>query len=63
MAKHRPSLEAMATGISPVPPSNVVAGPGARIARPRQDRPHVSLYLSKPVQRAIKQMAASHMIF
>jgi Antitoxin-like ribbon-helix-helix len=62
MKPMRPSLEALAAAVAPKPepPANVVPGPGAGTARPRQDRPHVSLYLSKAVQREIKRIALEY---
>ncbi len=74
MAKHRPSLEAFAqAGTQPAAPT---AGEAARVvelkqppqnisapvptAHGRKDRPHVSLYLDKKVQRVIKEVALQY---
>jgi hypothetical protein len=56
MAKHRPSLEALAGAVAPRPSAVIVPGPGAQ--RGRDTRPHMSLYLAKPVQRVLKKIAA-----
>lgn len=74
MAKHRPSLEAFAqAGTQPAaataaeaakvvelkqPPQNTSAP--APATHGRKDRPHVSLYLDKKVQRVIKEVALQY---
>jgi hypothetical protein len=63
MSKPRPSLEALAGAVAPKPTDNVVLGPGARPAKPpavRKDKPHVSLYLDKRVQKVIKEIALTY---
>ncbi|MGO9941381.1 MAG: hypothetical protein ACLPIC_01190 [Rhodoblastus sp.] len=71
MAKHRPSLEAFAqastepaaTEAAKVvelkqPPQSISAP--APATQGRKDRPHVSLYLDKKVQRVIKEVALQY---
>jgi hypothetical protein len=58
MSKPRPSLETIAGSVA-LRPDNVVprpapAGPG------RRDKPHVSVYLDKRVQRVIKEIALAN---
>jgi hypothetical protein len=62
MAKHRPSLEAFAAGLSEVQEPEVVvtAAPHAPEPQVRKDRPHVSLYLDKAVQKTIKSIALEY---
>lgn len=70
MAKQRPSLEAFAQGAtSPTPePAAPAATPGkvvelvqpAAAPKARKDRPHTTLYLSKRVQKAIKEIALQY---
>ena len=74
MAKHRPSLEAFAqAGAQPAAPISVEAAKVAELKQPlqsasppapaasgRKDRPHVSLYLNKKVQRVIKEVALQY---
>ena len=62
MKPTRPSLEALAAAVAPKPEpaANVIAGPGANTVQPRRDRPHVSLYLAKTVQREIKRIAIDY---
>jgi hypothetical protein len=62
MSKPRPSLEALAGAVAPTP-HNVVPGPGSKPAKPpalRKDKPHVSLYLDKRVQKVIKEIALAY---
>ena len=74
MAKHRPSLEAFAqAGTQPAAPTAAEAAKVVELKQPpqspgtplpaaqgRKDRPHVSLYLDKKVQRAIKEVALQY---
>ena len=74
MAKHRPSLEAFAqAGTQPTEPPAAEAAKVVELKQPpqstsipvptahgRKDRPHVSLYLDKKVQRAIKEVALQY---
>ena len=72
MAKHRPSLEAFAqASTQPAAPAAAEAAKVVELKQPppqststpvsaahgRKDRPHVSLYLDKKVQRVIKEVA------
>jgi hypothetical protein len=59
MSKPRPSLEALAGTVSPP----VVGYPVTRTAPAgsgRRDKPHVSVYLDKRVQRVIKEIALAY---
>ena len=63
MKPTRPSLEALAAAVAPKPEpaANVVAGLGANtVLGWRRDKPHVSLYLAKAVQREIKRIAIDY---
>lgn len=74
MAKHRPSLEAFAqAGTQPAAPTAAEATKVVELKQPpqssstpapaapgRKDRPHVSLYLDKKVQRVIKEVALQY---
>jgi hypothetical protein len=73
MAKHRPSLEAFAQAGTQPPASTTAeatkvvelkqpesASTSVAIAPGRKDRPHVSLYLDKKVQRVIKEVALQY---
>ena len=74
MAKHRPSLEAFAqSGTRPAAPTVAEAAKVVElthlpqstdtsmpVAYVRKDRPHVSLYLDKKVQRVIKEVALQY---
>jgi hypothetical protein len=60
----RPSLEALASAVAPLgaaPPASP-AGNVVHVAPKlvRADRPHVSLYLDKRVQRVIKEIALTY---
>jgi hypothetical protein len=68
MAKHRPSLEAFAQSGTPEPAQVTISDEmaslkavelvqPAAVASVRKDRPHTTLYLSKKVQRVIKEIA------
>jgi|ERR1700735_2437902 hypothetical protein len=60
--QQRPSLEALAGAVAPTP-DNVVPGPGAKPAKPaplRRDKPHMSLYLDRRVQKVIKEIALAY---
>lgn len=60
MAKQHPSLEALAGAVAPkLPPTgeNVISIAPPAPAKPRW-RAHTSLYISKPVQRMIRRIAA-----
>jgi hypothetical protein len=60
MAKQHPSLEALAGAVVPKPPpatENVISIAPPAPAKPRW-RAHTSLYISKPVQRMIRRIAA-----
>jgi hypothetical protein len=66
MAKHRPSLEAFAQSAAPgaitvaTTTDNVVELVQPAMAAARKDRPHTTLYLSKKVQRVIKEIALQY---
>jgi hypothetical protein len=74
MAKHRPSLEAFAqASTQPAAPTAAEAAKVVELKQPpqststpvpaapgRKDRPHVSLYLDKKVQRVIKEVALQY---
>ena len=62
MSRSNLSVEALAAAVAPKPEpaGNVIAGPGANTVRPRRDKPHVSLYLAKAVQREIKRIAIDY---
>jgi hypothetical protein len=73
MAKHRPSLEAFAqAGTQPAVPTAAEAAKVVELKQApqssapvptthgRKDRPHVSLYLDKKVQRVIKEVALQY---
>jgi hypothetical protein len=70
MAKHRPSLEAFAQSAAPIPATaapvanteaiKVVQLASSDAAMTRKDRPHTTLYLSKKVQRVIKEIALQY---
>jgi hypothetical protein len=61
MSKPRPSLESIAGTVAPRP-DNVIPGPNpATKPEPvRKDKPHVSLYLDKRVQKVIKEIALAY---
>jgi hypothetical protein len=60
----RPSLEALASAVAPVSAAQLtpVAGNMVPVAPRfvRADRPHVSLYLDKRVQKVIKEIALTY---
>lgn len=74
MAKHRPSLEAFAqASTQPAAQTTPEAAKVVELQQPpqstgtpapaalgRKDRPHVSLYLDKKVQRVIKEVALQY---
>jgi len=64
MAKHRPSLEAFAQSAAPGPITVATTtdnvGELVQPATARKDRPHTTLYLSKKVQRVIKEIALQY---
>ena len=69
MAKHRPSLEAFAQSAAPIPATATSCQHrgdqrgSTRVvhaATTRKDRPHTTLYLSKKVQRVIKEIALQY---
>ena len=55
------SLESIASTVGPRP-DNVVPGPnpGAKPESVRRDKPHVSVYLDKRVQKVIKEIALAY---
>lgn len=63
MSKPRPSLELFASTVAPRS-DNVVLGPhpAAKLepAPVRKDKPHLSLYLDKRVQKVIKEIALAY---
>jgi hypothetical protein len=61
MSKPRPSLESIAGTVAPRP-DNVIPGPNPAIKPEpvRKDKPHVSLYLDKRVQKVIKEIALAY---
>jgi hypothetical protein len=56
----RPSLEALAGAVAPKPADTVVPASGAKPPAVRKDKPHVSLYLDKRVQKVIKEIALAY---
>ncbi len=66
MAKQRPSLEAFAAGLSETREKDNAVVPLAVVPKnepapaARKDRSHVSLYLDKAVQKAIKAIALEY---